>query len=82
MALEILSGLKERGLKVPADIAVMGVDNLNVTEITDPPLTTIDIQNYEMGIRSAEIILKKLQEPGAKHEQIILSPKLVKRNST
>lgn len=82
MALEILGGLKERSFKVPEDVAVMGVDNLNVTALTDPPLTTIDIQNYEMGIRSAEILLKKLQEPETQHMQIILPPKLVKRNST
>ncbi|HKM17771.1 MAG: LacI family transcriptional regulator [Firmicutes bacterium] len=82
MVLDVLSALKERGLKVPGDIAVMGVDNLSVTEITEPPLTTIDIQNFEMGIRSAEIILRKLQKPGAKHEHIVLQPTLVKRDST
>lgn len=82
MALEILHGIKERGLKVPDDIAVMGVDNLLITEITDPPLTSIDIQNQEMGILSAEILLRKLREPTAKSEQMILSPKLVERAST
>jgi DNA-binding LacI/PurR family transcriptional regulator len=60
----------------------MGVDNLLITEITDPPLTSIDIQNQEMGILSAEILLRKLREPTAKPEQMILSPKLVERAST
>ena len=80
-ALEVMQVLKQRGLKIPTDLAVMGVDNLSLTELLDPPLTTIDTQKTKMGTLSAEILLKAMQEPEKEFEQVVLTPTLIKRVS-
>lgn len=82
MAFEVMHGLHVRGLKVPDDIAVMGVDNLNISEITNPALTTIDTNNHEMGVRTAKVLLQQMQHPQEQLAQIVLEPRLVARSSS
>lgn len=82
MAIDAMRELKRRGVRIPDDIAVMGVDNLSVGEMLDPPLTTIDVQNSQMGIGSAQILLRKMQQHDGYSEQINLVPRLVERAST
>ena len=53
-ALGVVKALKERGLRVPEDVAVMGYDNLELSELMDPPLTTMAQPFYEAGTRAAE----------------------------
>lgn len=45
-AVFLLQALKARGTQVPSQIAITGFDNLDLSAITDPPLTTVD-QNHE-----------------------------------
>jgi DNA-binding LacI/PurR family transcriptional regulator len=40
-ALALLAGLRARGLTAPADVAVIGVDDIPVAVLADPPLTTV-----------------------------------------
>ncbi|NLM25786.1 MAG: LacI family transcriptional regulator [Firmicutes bacterium] len=82
IAVEIVRGLYERGLKIPSDIAVLGVDNLGVTEITNPPLTTIDTQHNEMGMKTAEILLKVMENRSLDTSKVVLTPKLIERSSS
>lgn len=81
MAIDVMRVLRQRGLKIPQDVAVMGVDNLKVTELLDPPLTTIDTSKMQMGTSSAEILLRAMQNQDKDIEHIVLEPKLVKRVS-
>lgn len=57
-ALGVMKAIKEQGLKVPDDVAVMGYDNLDMSELTDPPLTTMAQPFYEAGVRAAERLVK------------------------
>ncbi|MDI9459759.1 LacI family DNA-binding transcriptional regulator [Candidatus Darwinibacter acetoxidans] len=81
MAIDVMRVLRQRGLKIPQDVAVMGVDNLKVTELLDPPLTTIDTSKMQMGTSSAEILLRAMHNQDKDIEHIVLEPKLVKRVS-
>lgn len=81
MAIDAMRELKRRGLRAPQDIAVMGVDNLEVTELLDPPLTTIDTSKCLMGKESAEMLLAAMQNPQSKSKGVILAPRLIKRVS-
>ncbi|APC09003.1 LacI family DNA-binding transcriptional regulator [Neomoorella thermoacetica] len=57
-ALGVIKALKEKGLRVPEDVAVMGYDNLDMSELMDPPLTTMAQPFYEVGKRAAERLIK------------------------
>lgn len=82
IAVEIVRGLYERDYKIPEDIAILGVDNLGVTEITNPPLTTIDTQNNEMGVLTAEILLDQMRKKTRTTKKVVLSPRLIERSSS
>ncbi len=82
IALEVIRFLKYRKIKIPDDVAIIGCDNLDFTELIDPPLTTVEISKYEMGEKSAKILIEKLKEEKEEPVQIILEPKLVIRSST
>ncbi|MCS7202644.1 MAG: LacI family transcriptional regulator [Dictyoglomus sp.] len=81
IALEVIKILKDKKIKIPDDVAVMGCDNLDFTDLIDPPLTTVDISKYEMGIKSARILIEKLKEEKKEPIQVMLEPKLIIRAS-
>ncbi len=57
MALGALEAASERGLRVPEDLSIMGYDDQELARYTHPPLTTIVLPNYEMGLKAAELLI-------------------------
>ena len=81
-AIEIMHVLKNLGLKVPNDVAVMGFNNEKVGEFIEPPLSSIDLPAQEMGKIAAEMLLKHIKDPEHKPEKRLIPSKLVVRGST
>ncbi|MFC7405138.1 LacI family DNA-binding transcriptional regulator [Georgenia alba] len=74
--------LRERGLRVPEDVAVTGYDDWQVMSLASrPPLTTVDMRLETLGQRAAELLLAALAgEPF--HGTELIRPRLVARDST
>jgi LacI family transcriptional regulator len=66
MALGALSMLRERGVKVPDDIAIVGFDNLPEAGWSTPPLTTVDHPAGEIGATAATLFLSLLRDPNSR----------------
>lgn len=83
MALGLLAGLHERGIKVPGDVAVIGFDNRQVASLCWPRLTTVAQPNREAGEAAAEILLQKIEDKGTIQEarSYCLPTRLVYRDS-
>jgi len=81
MAIGTMRSALDQGLRVPDDVSIIGFDNIQVTEYTNPPLTTVDHAMVEMGEKAAEILLDLCNsgEIFVSHELIV--PKLVIRKS-
>ena len=60
VAIGAMLAAKERGLKIPEDVAIIGFNNEPVDEILNPTLTSIEQPSYEMGVQSAHLILARL----------------------
>jgi len=71
-----------RGIDCPAEVSVTGFNDMPFAEHFRPPLTTVRIPHYELGARSAELLLELLQNPAAPATQELLEPELVIREST
>jgi LacI family transcriptional regulator/LacI family repressor for deo operon, udp, cdd, tsx, nupC, and nupG len=56
MAMGVLKGLRRAGLRVPRDISVTGFDNILYSDLTEPPLTTIDQPKRFLGGEAARMI--------------------------
>ena len=82
MAFGVYKGLKSKGLKVPDDVSVVGFDNLNLSEIVEPCLTTIAQPNYEMGTTAAKMLINIIEDKNLKDNVQIYKPQLIVRGST
>lgn len=83
MALGALLALREAGVRVPQDIAVVGFDDIPITRFTTPPLSTLRIGMYDIGQRSVEWLLERLMGEGeAQAQNAIITPQLVARGSS
>lgn len=81
MAIGVLKALREKGAKVPEDIAVMGYDGIQLGEYVDPPLTTIYHSAEEMGRIAMELLLKILHGENIENKHILIPPELLIRGS-
>lgn len=82
MAVGVLRALTTRGIRVPEEMAVISCDNLAFTGLLQPPLTTVDIPEFKMGVEAARILLTKIKRRKKKTTQVVFAPKLVERAST
>ena len=84
IAIGTLSVLRENGIKVPEEIAVIGFDNDPFSSFSYPSLSTIDQPTYEMGMLAARILLKAIASPNEEREfrHEVLKPELVVRDSS
>ena len=80
LAIGALKEINAYGLNVPEDIAVIGFDKINFSNMTYPTLTTIAQPMYQMGCMSARMLINKIR--GKKIDSIILDHELVIREST
>lgn len=81
MALGAISEFKKAGLRVPEDISVMGFDNMLYSEISDPPLSTIEQPASKIGEHSMRRLLKLIAGETGGDNTEILPHRLVKRQS-
>lgn len=82
LALGIYDALRERGLKCPAEISVVGHNDMPYVDMLSPPLTTVRIAQRQMGETVARLLLARIADPSARRERIVLEPLLVVRGST
>lgn len=61
IAFGLIAGLTEAGIKVPEDVSVTGFDNIEMTEVFNPPLTTIHQHRNKMGNEAARCLLQLLR---------------------
>jgi LacI family transcriptional regulator len=83
MALGCYDALAERGLRCPDDISIVGFNDMPFADKFNPPLTTVRIPHYEMGLRAAELLLERIAGDGAATaDDVVLPVQLVQRAST
>lgn len=77
-----MDAIRDRGLRIPEDISIIGFDNAETSEHTNPPLTTVSFDKKAMGVltvrRMQEIITGKSIEPC----KAVISARLIVRGST
>ena len=74
--------IKEAGLKIPGDIAIVGFSNNKITSLVDPQITTIDQPSFEMGKQATEMLIKLIEGEVARPKTLVLETNLIVRGST
>jgi DNA-binding LacI/PurR family transcriptional regulator len=83
-AIGVLRAAYMKGLKVPQDLSVIGLDDIDFCEFTLPPLTTIRLSRSDLARASFEALRQQAEAgPGSKVErEFLVSTSLVVRDST
>jgi len=81
MALGVLEGARERGLRVPEDLSVVGFDNIEMAAMSSPPLTTLDQPRYELGQTAARMLTAACNGE-TPPSRVLLKANLIARGST
>ena len=81
MAVGCYEALRELGLKIPDDVAVMGYDDREIAQHLHPPLTTVLLPHFEMGSIAAELLIDAAAGSMLRPRQIKVECPIVMRKS-
>jgi DNA-binding LacI/PurR family transcriptional regulator len=82
LALGAVRAARRAGLRVPADVSVVGFDDSALMSCTEPPLTTVRQPIDSMGRTVIELLLAQIAGTAAVRDELLFEPELVLRGST
>jgi len=82
MAVGAMQAALDMGYKIPSDVRIASYDDIELAQYLQVPLTTVNQPKYDIGQRSVELLIKKINDPSKEPEAIILEPELSIRKST
>lgn len=82
LAMACLQVIRNLGLSVPEDIAIMTFDNYPFSMLTQPQLTAVEADMFDMGQEAARFILRKIRMPELQTQSYCTIPKIIEREST
>jgi LacI family transcriptional regulator len=81
MAIGLLHGIREFGLRIPEDVSVVGYDDIEFAAYTFPPLTTVRQPAIELGAVAAKAVMEHLDADVPLPPSLAIRPELIIRQS-
>lgn len=88
IAIGAMKEVLRSGFRVPEDIGIMGFDDIYMSQMVEPELTTVKQPNYEMGYQAVNLLIQHLREKQSgkgtgktDHSIVILDTEITERNS-
>lgn len=81
VAIGAKAAIREHGLEIPRDIALVGFDDVPQARYMDPPLTTVHLPAFELARQASEMLLQLIKGDYPPHRVVLLDTKLVIRRS-
>ncbi len=81
-AIATIAAATDLGLRVPADLSVVGFDNVPDSALCSPPLTTVEQPIHEMGRIATEILIRLIRGETVETTHVTLATRLIVRHST
>jgi LacI family transcriptional regulator len=81
IALGALLAIREAGLRCPEDVSLMGFDDLDLAETTNPSLSSVSQSGYQLGTTAARILLDRLEGDQGPAKHVVLETSLKLRHS-
>ena len=82
MAIGVIKGMRAAGVRVPHDVSVIGFDNIALSAMVDPELTTVAAPLRAMGIIGVKNLIAAISGSNPSRDPVILPVKLLVRGST
>jgi LacI family transcriptional regulator len=81
MAVGCYDALRELGLRIPQDVAVVGYDDREIARHMHPPLSTVVLPHYAMGISAAELLIELVEHSTIRPRHLKANCPVVSRES-
>lgn len=83
MAMGAMKAIQAAGFQIPGDISVIGYDDIEMSKLCSPALTTIHQPKYEVGVAAFKLLRQSLQgeEISPEKKRIVLETRMVQRES-
>lgn len=81
MGIGVINACKRLEINIPKDVSVIGYDNIELSEMIEPKLTTVDQNMYLLGKNAAVLLTEKIQEGNKYSKKILLNNFLIKRDT-
>jgi DNA-binding LacI/PurR family transcriptional regulator len=82
MAIGAMLAIKEKGLKMPKDIGLVGFNNEPVVNLVTPGISSVDQPAFELGKTAAKLFIERMHSDNMDDVEIVLKPRLVIRESS
>lgn len=82
LAVGALRAARLKGISIPRELGVISFDNTPVAELSEPAITTVDIDTCGLGEQAASILIQKIEDKQMSSRQILISTKIIERAST
>ena len=82
IAFGMMQELRNQNVRVPKDIAVMTFDRYPFSDFTEPRVTSVDMNMYEIGEEAGSILIKNLSHPNLRIQTFTSEPCIFEREST
>ena len=82
LALGALRAARETGVRVPAELSLVGINDIPMVNLLDPPLTTARVPQREMGAIAARMLIGLLEREPVVDRHVLLDTELIVRGST
>ncbi len=82
MAIGAMRYILDQGLRVPQDIKIVGFDNIELSTLIRPRVSTIAQPIRKMGVEAAKLLMYKLQVDNGFNQRITFDPEFIEREST
>lgn len=82
MAIGVLRTLFDLGVKVPSQVAVIGLSNIEISKYSNPPLSTISLPIHDMGRVAAQVLFDRIEGDDTPPKTVTISAEVLKRSST
>jgi len=82
LAVATMKVLARRGLSVPGDVALIGMDDTEIAELVTPSITSVNLGSVKRAREAAKLLIRRLADPDAPVKQVVIAPKLTIRESS
>ncbi len=82
VAFGFIRQIYEIGLRVPEDVSIVGFNNIMLSELSNPPISTVDIGIYHLGYMTVQLLIRKLSGEEIQQPELVLPHRLIVRGSS
>ena len=82
LAIGSMKYLLQKKIRIPEDVAVIGLDNVPLSAMYEPAISTVTIPIERMGLEAVKMLMNRIQKPHSRSRNILLGTELVIRSST